>query len=1795
MSEFLLDTPAPSPTAGRTRSSLDRVLDAMRAAGLSMKSDQRGSTIGTCPVHEDATPSMNVTWRQGARGGCTLVHCFGCGASAADIVEALGLSMQDLFDEPLAPRQRHQLRVGKTPEQRLAARRRGRLGRLPCPIAAASEAESPAPEHVWREVERYCYTRVDDTLVQVVVRQECTSESAPHKSFRQEFTGASGRTVARKPSGFVPVLYRARAVADAIAAGQMVWLMEGEKDVHSAEAHHLVATTNAQGGGAFPEALIGALAGADVNVVLDRDATGWNRGVELHTKLTAVGARVRLKVPALEVSKADFTDHVDAKLAVSELLDVHVAEVATWQAHAAVETKARALAAAVAEVDAHQDLVRAGDDPAVHREHAVRWAMEVQVRHEALSELAAGVHTRGMVVGTLWAAAAIDDADRQLEAATSAAHDVHLRAEVALPPSLNPALSGQPPGAAQPSSPGKKGEDGAEVSRSGGGASAPTFRVVDGQIVEWVPTRGRPRSSEDGEEEGNYRCVLSTVVRLAVREFYEGETDADVEESPLMGRATERRRRVPAQAQLVAVRLRYPDPVTGQVMEIRVEADAWKDHSWLASLPGVVDYDHKRAGLDTVQRAIMAVSPGALDQVLHRSTGWRQLPDGSHHFIHARGAIAAAGHVDADVDLSGALARYDLPDPTSDVAALREAFLGHSAAMLEVLPARVGAPLLGQVFRSVIGHNPWVLSLVGSPGSYKTSVASKAMHHLGERWDHTRPASSMSGNGDTFNTLRFKLHNAKDVLYWMDDFAPTKSWLDAQKHLEETARLLHNQEARGRTSRDGLSVTTGSAPRASGLCTSEVMPRPGSGSERMLVVPLARGDVDPDTLFPLDEAPSRHARALTLSTFISWLARDLSAHRARYAALARDYAEHLAAAGQSIRQAAAIAETRAGWAAMTDCLTELGAITEAERDALLETVDQGLAEAGQAAVDPDLPRTTGARVLELLRYALGQGIAYVDDVRTGEPPPWPLNSRLGWRRQHLDLDAYGVAQRTRYEARGIRLGWVMHDPGARDRGRMLMCESTQLEAVLKSASATQAERLEIDRATALRALDDLGALVRDTSDRARWTIKCTVHTEARTARLVAIRLDDLLGDGEDPKDQHDLDAAPEPPPPDGAAPTVEGAAATSPPSRPAPPSPPALFTPLTPEPTGDAAPADNAPVTTGTSDESAPQEKDQEPAMEPHPDTPRPRRDAEEVTGFSTMDNTPHIAPCALCALPAVPVISGVRIHLTCWERSTAAQRAAAAAGEATPAAAASSEPVPAQHAENQSADPERPAPQPTNAQQESAPATPVPATPAAAAPGQRFAAAAAIVDLDGIWCSNGEHHRLEKIPAHIGDLADLVTTLKLGTQITKYLPARGQVWLGAGLAAHLGIDVAAIEAAEASERDRVAREATRNTPAVVAAVEAGYRLGGREGDALGRWTRVWKDGGASAWLALLPAITGDVAAMPLLSGNPNHAALAHRIGLLAGALGHPFHLSSSTTGLDLLTALRWKGRETFFALHDPVPPALVNNVETDLNWCRTPTSEEAGHSFVHAYDRSGSYLAGVSGLDVGIGQAVHHEGETHFLKTPGYWRVEIPEAGDTRVPNPLDPRGANAGRTRWVTTPALEFALEQGYDPQVLEAWTWQDKARVFDPWYDRIRDARTALDTPDPDAQAARDQLKLIYASTIGMIGSSIHMAKRPGYAPERRHHIVAKARTNILRRIARIGAETGRWPVAVIADTVLYTSNLEDPVAAWPGGQRWLGRELGRYKVEASAPLAEQLPYLVGGAYKGKDALMNRAQER
>ncbi|AGB27337.1 hypothetical protein Mycsm_07243 (plasmid) [Mycobacterium sp. JS623] len=475
--------------------------------------------------------------------------------------------------------------------------------------------------------------------------------------------------------------------------------------------------------------------------------------------------------------------------------------------------------------------------------------------------------------------------------------------------------------------------------------------------------------------------------------------------------------------------------------------------------------------------------------------------------------------------------------------------------------------------------------------------------------------------------------------------------------------------------------------------------------------------------------------------------------------------------------------------------------------------------------------------------------------------------------------------------------------------------------------------------------------------------------------------------------------------------------------------------------------------------------------------------------------------------------------------------------------------------------------------------------------------APAAVLHTDGLWLTDGTHITLDEPIQHVGHVAELAYTHHIGYQLTPKFAEPGQIWITEDACEAFGIDIEAI-----SRRDRAKslRQLTEGIDFVTLAVKEGWSLGGAGEDPtahrLGTWTRVYREDKRGVMIALIPGMGDNADEMPILTDDPTPAQIARRLQLLADALRFPWKINAGVTAVDLMLQTRtktWSPQEwktVVFAPSTTSPPFGIGDVESDFDWSRPPTADEGQRRYLHAYDRGGSYVAGIAGLELPIGAPVHHpEGTAFDAKTPGYWLTDIPESSDWRMPYVLNPRGIQFTGPKWVTTPTLERAIALGYQPEIQEAWTWPQHGRVLLGWYERFRDASSALDTDDPDAQAARNQAKVIRTHGIGIIGSDEHLKGKTAYSPERRLHVLAKAKANIVYRLQQIGEKTGHWPLAVATDTVVYASDDPNPTTAWPGEPSTYGRGFGQYKHEGSALLADHLDYLNGRDYRGKRDLI------
>ena len=441
------------------------------------------------------------------------------------------------------------------------------------------------------------------------------------------------------------------------------------------------------------------------------------------------------------------------------------------------------------------------------------------------------------------------------------------------------------------------------------------------------------------------------------------------------------------------VRAEHPDR-PGEICEFQVTRKAWDSADWLSDLPWAgVTYDSSKSGLARVRDAIRMISTDAATAKVHGAPGWVRGDDGRWIYIHAGGALGPDGPVPAETDLPSKLARFSLPPPPDNPAALRAA-AEHSAGLVTTLPPRIGAVLAGLAYRAAVSRMPPSVTLIGPPGSYKTSMGKVALHHFAPDLPWDESVLSLSERGATGNAAAKLMHLTRDVLLLADDAAPDRSLKAAAERVASIIRLQYNGETRDRLDREA-ELQRPTPPRGSLLISAEVGPSAASASQRTLIVPLHNGEISRETRIAVWEAASRSGRAATLASFITWQAGRREEILEQLDALAAGYADTWHDAGYDERTAEALAHLAAGWRLMLDHLTERGAYTASEADQLWQQAWAGLAEAGRMQNDPDEPADPPARILARLRTGLLGRFGHLSDT-DGMPPPAAEAPRYGW-------------------------------------------------------------------------------------------------------------------------------------------------------------------------------------------------------------------------------------------------------------------------------------------------------------------------------------------------------------------------------------------------------------------------------------------------------------------------------------------------------------------------------------------------------------------------------------------------------------------------------------------------------------------------------------------------------------------------------------------------------------------------------------------------------------------------------
>lgn len=227
-----------------------------------------------CPAHEDRRASLEI----GAGTTQPVVMKCHAGCDTADITAAVGLSMAELSKPQ-----------NKRP---------------------GTDEWTPAGP----AVAVYDYRDEDGELLYQVTR-------TADKKFRQRRPDATAKSGWKwSVDESMRVLYRLPQVLAAVAELREIYVVEGEKDVHTLETQGLVATCNTGGTGCgWSDRYSETLRGAVVTIIADRDEPGRKHAQAAHDSLQGIADTVTIVQAA---SGKDATDHFASGRTLDEFVPV---------------------------------------------------------------------------------------------------------------------------------------------------------------------------------------------------------------------------------------------------------------------------------------------------------------------------------------------------------------------------------------------------------------------------------------------------------------------------------------------------------------------------------------------------------------------------------------------------------------------------------------------------------------------------------------------------------------------------------------------------------------------------------------------------------------------------------------------------------------------------------------------------------------------------------------------------------------------------------------------------------------------------------------------------------------------------------------------------------------------------------------------------------------------------------------------------------------------------------------------------------------------------------------------------------------------------------------------------------------------------------------------------------------------------------------------------------------------------------------------------------------------------------
>ncbi len=523
--------------------------------------------------------------------------------------------------------------------------------------------------------------------------------------------------------------------------------------------------------------------------------------------------------------------------------------------------------------------------------------------------------------------------------------------------------------------------------------------------------------------------------------------------------------------------------VGGDVHLVRVPASEFPTMNWVAKLgaraailPGLSRRDHARFAIQALS------SPGSTRVFKH--TGWIE-QQGKWFYLHQGGAIGAQGASPSfQVELEPALAHFLLPKPAPTVE-LRKIW-SEVELLRNVAGPEVAIPLLGLVFRAVIGPTDFSVGLVGPTGVGKTELAALAQQFFGSGFDARSLPTSFSS---TSNAVGAVLHRAKDALIVVDDFAPTGSRVQVDRQSHETDRILRgqgNRAGRQRLTQDG-NMQPVHKPGGSLLFTAEELPRGNSLRARSLVIPVGTRTVIWEELTKFQDLARQGEFAQLLSTFLQWMARKKEELVDSARQVAIEFRQELPPA-QHRRTSNAVGDLFAGFATLVRFLFESQVVDETEATQLKNEARRHLIKLLHYQAEHLQESDPLTRVSSELASLLAAGRIHIQSTDGGPPDDY---DSLGWRVQDQQ-----VKPRISHSE---CVGWV--------NGETVYLDATAVIRAVKRSSEEGGDPINLSKELLRKLLDERNVLVGRDPD--HLTVRKTIQGQQR--RVLAVPLSFVFG------------------------------------------------------------------------------------------------------------------------------------------------------------------------------------------------------------------------------------------------------------------------------------------------------------------------------------------------------------------------------------------------------------------------------------------------------------------------------------------------------------------------------------------------------------------------------------------------------------------------------------------------------------------------------------------------------------